>query len=59
MQYTIKITQTREGYVQIEAENARDALTKAEDLYNGQGHVLPDLDVSAERMKGRTNRSNL
>jgi len=44
MQYTIKITQTREGYVQIEAENARDALTKAEDLYNGQGHVLPDLE---------------
>ena len=64
MKHSIKITQTLEGHVDIEADSLQAALQKAEDLYEKNGHELPDMDdgarlkFSAEGPKRTPDRAN-
>ena len=40
----VKIRQVLEGYVDIDAATAEEAIRKAKDIYEGQGEELPDMD---------------
>ena len=42
--YTVKIIQTLEGYVSIDAGSEAEALEIADKFYNEQGNELPDMD---------------
>jgi hypothetical protein len=42
--YTVKVEQTLEGFVEIEADSEEDALRRANDLYIAQGLELPQMD---------------
>lgn len=44
MKYSIRITQKLEGYIEVEADNSAEALQLAGEIYNGQGHDLPEME---------------
>lgn len=44
MKCRVKITQTLEGYVDLEVSNPDEALTLADNMYRLQGMELPDMD---------------
>ena len=44
MKFRVKLSQHREGYIDIYAENMGEALKKADELYNQQGKELPDME---------------
>ena len=44
MKCRVKITQTLEGYVDLEVSNPDEALTLADKMYQLQGMELPDMD---------------
>lgn len=43
MVFTIQITQTLDGYVDIEANSVEEALDIADRIYVTEGHELPDM----------------
>lgn len=43
-EYTVKITQTLEGFVTILAESREDAFKEAHQTYVTEGHELPDME---------------
>lgn len=44
MIFTIQITQTLDGHVDIEANSVEEALETAERIYVAEGHELPDMN---------------
>ena len=44
MKYRIKVTQTLEGFVDLDAKTPEAALALADDMYRLQGMELPDMD---------------
>ena len=42
--YTVKITQVLEGYVQIQARSAKEALFLADHKYNSCCYELPNME---------------
>ena len=44
MKFPIKIKQILEGHVVIDADSLEEALQKADQKYNREGHELPDMD---------------
>lgn len=44
MKFLVEITQTLTGWVAVEADSRLLAIHRANEVFNGQGHELPDMD---------------
>jgi hypothetical protein len=48
MKYIVRITQTLEGWVEIEANSEKEALDIASEKYGTNGEELPDMETTRE-----------